>query len=96
VVLTKAFPQHLQTHTLPSEYNLSTVPSFYPENHGGNYLWNQSDNTILGKKVVISNFMPSEEFDSTPIVFGDLSYYWIVCKSPLSVRALHEQFVVYD
>ena len=62
----------------------------------GNYLWNQMNDTILGKPVLISNYMPSEESGTTPILFGDLSYYWIVCRQPVSIRALYERFAVYD
>lgn len=41
----------------------------------GNYIWNHADNTILGKKVIISEFIPSVEIGSKPIAFGDFSYY---------------------
>lgn len=58
-----------------------------------NYLWNVSDNTILGKPVVISYDMPDAVNGNIPIVFGDFSYYWIVCRSPISIRTLKEKFV---
>lgn len=60
----------------------------------GNYLWRDSDDTILGKKVIISEFMPSAETGNKPIAFGDFSYYWIVDRTPVSVRALREKFLV--
>jgi len=59
----------------------------------GNHLWNQANDTILGKPVVISNDMPSASSGNTPILFGDFSYYWIICRSPVSVRTLKEKFV---
>ena len=62
----------------------------------GNYLWNHSDATILGKPVIISNFMPSAEAGSVPVLFGDYSYYWIVCRRPLGIRALSERFAQFD
>ena len=62
----------------------------------GNYLWNQSNDTILSKRVVISNDMPSEESGNIPIVFGDFSYYWIIDRSPVTVQTLKEQFVTLD
>lgn len=62
----------------------------------GNYLWNHADATILGKPVVISNFMPSAEPGSVPVLFGDYSYYWIVCRRPLGIRALYEKFAEFD
>lgn len=60
----------------------------------GNYLWRDSDDTIFGKKVVISEFMPNAESGKKPIAFGDFSYYWIVDRTPVSVRTLREKFLV--
>lgn len=62
----------------------------------GNYLWNHSDSTILGKPVTISNYMPSAEDGSVPVLFGDYSYYWVVCRRPLGIRALSERFAQFD
>ena len=62
----------------------------------GNHLWNPSDNTILGKPVVISYDMPSVETGEKPVVFGDFSYYWIIDRSPVSIQALKELFVTLD
>lgn len=62
----------------------------------GNYIWNHSDGTILGKPVIISNFMPSAEAGAMPILFGDYSYYWVVCRRPLGIRALYEKFAEHD
>ena len=59
----------------------------------GNYLWNNNDNTIFGKRVIISNFMPST---GKVMAFGDFSYYWVVGRSPVSVRTLKEKFVIQD
>ena len=66
------------------------------KNDDGNYLWNHSDATILGKPVIISNFMPSAEPGSVPVLFGDYNYYWVVCRRPLGIRALSERFAQYD
>jgi HK97 family phage major capsid protein len=62
----------------------------------GNYIWNHTNDTILGKRVCISEHMPGAESGSKPIAFGDFSYYWIVCRRPVSVRTLVEQFVMMD
>ena len=59
----------------------------------GNHLWNQANDTILGKPVIICNAMPSAASGTMPIVFGDFSYYWIVLRSPISVRTLKEKFI---
>lgn len=55
----------------------------------GNYLWNTENDTILGKKIVISNHMND---DSKPVVFGDLSYFWMIIRRPLAVRILTEKY----
>lgn len=62
----------------------------------GQHIWNQSNDTILGCKVCISEFMPNAESGSKPIAFGDFSYYWIVSRRPVSVRTLTEQFAMVD
>ena len=48
----------------------------------GNYLWNTNDDTILGKPVVISEYMPDIEAGAKPVAFGDFSYYWIIGRDP--------------
>lgn len=58
----------------------------------GNYLWNQSDNTILGKPVEYSTYMPNIEAGATPIAFGDFSYYWIIQRQPLTIKVLKELY----
>ncbi len=58
----------------------------------GNYLWNQTSDTILGKTVVICNDMPDAESGKRPILFGDLSYYGIIDRSPVSMKVLSELY----
>ena len=62
----------------------------------GNYLWNHANDTILGRQVIISEYMPDIETGTKPIAFGDFSYYWIVGRKPVTVRTLLEKFVLYD
>ena len=59
----------------------------------GNYLWNHADNTIMGKAVYISNYMPSEAAGAKPIVLGDFSYFWIIDRMPFTMRRLNELFI---
>lgn len=58
----------------------------------GNYLWRQSDDTILSRTVVISPYMPDIAASSIPVAFGDLSYFWILERQPLSVKVLTELY----
>ena len=92
-------------HSLDKEYRKNAVWLMNDEtaltlrmvkDSTGNYLWNPSDNTILGKPVVISYDMPSVGAGAKPIVFGDFSYYWIIDRSPVSIQALKELFVTLD
>lgn len=62
----------------------------------GNYIWNHANDTILGKKVCISEFMPGADANSKPIAFGDFNYYWVVGRSPVCVRPLVEQFAMLE
>ncbi|MBQ9994894.1 MAG: phage major capsid protein [Clostridia bacterium] len=66
------------------------------KDNAGNYLWRDSDDTIFGKNVVISEFMPNIGAGAKPVLFGDFRYYWIVDRSPVTVRTLHEHFALYD
>ena len=59
-----------------------------------NYLWNHANDTILGKPVMISEFMPGIASGKKPIAFGDFSYYWIISRSPVFFRALFEKFAL--
>ena len=61
------------------------------KDQNGQYLWNQNSDTVLGKPVHISEFMPT---DSKPIAFGDFSYYTVIDRIPLSVRTLYEKFAL--
>ncbi len=57
----------------------------------GNYLWNHNSDTIMGRPVKICNAMPST---GKVIAFGDFSYYWIINRMPISVRALVELYIM--
>lgn len=58
----------------------------------GNYLWNASNDTIFSKTVVTSPHMPTIAAGTKSIVFGDLSYYWIIERQPLSIKVLSELY----
>ena len=61
----------------------------------GNYLWNQANDTILGKSVIISEYMPDIEAGAKPIAFGDFSYYWVIVRHLVAMRMLKEAFVLH-
>lgn len=61
---------------------------------GGNFIWNHTSDTIFGKKVVITEYMPSADSASKPIAFGDFKYYWVVPRKPMSCRAIVEMYAM--
>jgi HK97 family phage major capsid protein len=65
------------------------------QDNGGSYIWNQNNNTILGKPVYISYSMPDPEQGKKPIAFGDFSHFWIVDRLPLAIRELNEIYTLY-
>ena len=66
------------------------------KDEAGNYLWNGSADTILGKPVRICSDMPDIAAEAKPVLFGDFSYFWIVDRSPVSMKALKECFAMTD
>jgi len=62
----------------------------------GNYLWNTVNDTILGKPVLICNEMPDADAGAKPVAFGDFSFYWIIDRSPVSLKPLKELYAVTD
>lgn len=57
---------------------------------GGNYLLNSSNDTILGKSEMISEFVPNAESGMKPVSFGDFSYYWVIDRRAVSMRSIVE------
>ena len=58
----------------------------------GNYIWNHNTDTIFGKSVFISDFMPNVNNGNKPIAFGDFSYYWIADRQGRSFQRLNELY----
>ncbi len=67
------------------------------KNNSGDYLWQASvvantPDTILGKPVYTSAFMPTLAAGNKTILFGDLSYYWIADREGRSFKRLNELY----
>lgn len=61
------------------------------KDNDGNYIWNHANDTIMSRPVYICNTMPST---GKVLAFGDFSYYWIMNRMPISVRALTERYAL--
>jgi len=65
----------------------------------GQYLWQPSlvagtPDTILGRPVVVSRYMPAIAAGKKTIAFGDFGYYWVADRQGRSFRRLDELFAV--
>ena len=63
----------------------------------GQYLWQPglvagAPDTILGRPVVVSRYMPVIGSENKTVAFGDFSYYWIADRQGRSFRRLDELF----
>lgn len=78
--------------------NDATVKSIRKLKDGnGEYLWQPSlaadqPDTILGRPVETSEFMPTITSAAKPIAFGDFNYYWIADRQAKSFQRLNELF----
>lgn len=67
----------------------------------GAYLWQPSliagePATILGRPTIESEYMPTAAAGGVAAVYGDLSYYWIVDRTNISIQRLTEKYAEYD
>ncbi|MBO7336342.1 MAG: phage major capsid protein, partial [Lachnospiraceae bacterium] len=46
---------------------------------------------LLGRPIYTSAFMPEAASDAKPIIFGDLSYYWIADRTARTFKRLDER-----
>lgn len=65
----------------------------------GVYLWQPSltagtPDTLLGRPVLVSRYMPEIAAGNKTIAFGDLSYYWIADRQGRSFRRLDELYAI--
>ena len=78
--------------------NDSTVKNLRKLKNGqGEYLWQASltagtPDTLLGRPVYTSGFMPTIAAGAKTIVFGDFSYYWIADREGRSFKRLNELY----
>jgi HK97 family phage major capsid protein len=80
--------------------NDSTVKAVRKLKDGqGQYLWqsaltSDTPNTLLGRPVYTSAYMPSVAAGEKTVAFGDFSYYWIADRQGRSFKRLNELYAV--
>ena len=67
------------------------------KDNNGQYLWHpgliaNAPDTILGRPVKTSAFMPSIAAGAKSIIFGDFNYYWIADRQGRTFKRLNELF----
>lgn len=71
------------------------------KDNSGQYIWQPSvkdgtPDTILGKPVYTSPYVPEIAAGSTPMAFGNFSYYWIADRRDVRFRVLNELYAQND
>ena len=71
------------------------------KDNNGQYLWQPAvkdgaPDTILGKPVHASPYVPEIAADALPLAFGDFSYYWIADRCDVRFKVLSELFAQND
>ena len=67
----------------------------------GNYIWRPAldigkPDTILGRPIYTSGFMPGVAKGNKVMTFGDYSYYWVADRASRTFRRLNELFAAND
>lgn len=67
------------------------------KDNNGNYLWQpaitaNTPDTILGKPVFTSSYVPTIAAGAKTIAFGDFSYYWVADRQARSFKRLNELY----
>jgi HK97 family phage major capsid protein len=67
----------------------------------GNYIWKPSldiakPDTILGRPIYTSTYMPVPAKGEKVLCFGDYNYYWVADRSNRTFRRLNELYAVTD
>jgi len=58
----------------------------------GGYIWNDFDNSIFGKPVHTTPYMPSVAAGNTPVLFGDFRFLWLMERAGVVVKPLVELY----
>ena len=67
----------------------------------GNYLWQpaltaDAPDTILGRPVYTSSYVPEIAAGKKTVIFGDLSYYWVADRQGRTFKKLSELYATTD
>ena len=78
--------------------NDSTVKAIRKlKDDNGQYIWQPAlkdgdHDTLLGRPILTTGAMPEIAADAKPVIFGDLSYYWIGDRQGVTFKRLNERY----
>ena len=67
------------------------------KDNNGQYIWQPAlkdgdHDTLLGRPILTTGAMPEIVADAKPVIFGDLSYYWIGDRQGVTFKRLNERY----
>lgn len=67
------------------------------KDNNGQYIWQPAlkdgdHDTLLGRPILTTGAMPEITADAKPVIFGDLSYYWIGDRQGVTFKRLNERY----
>ena len=67
------------------------------KDNNGQYIWqpalkDSDHDTLLGRPILTTGAMPEIAADAKPVIFGDLSYYWIGDRQGVTFKRLNERY----
>ena len=67
------------------------------KDNNGQYIWQPAlkdgdHDTLLGRPILTTGAMPDIAADAKPVIFGDLSYYWIGDRQGVTFKRLNERY----
>ena len=92
-------PYRKNASFIMNDATIKVVRKMKDEN--GQYLWQPSvrdgePDTLLGRPIYASAFMPTIAASAVPIIFGDYSYYWIADRQGRVFKRLNELYAGND
>ena len=67
------------------------------KDNNGQYIWQPAlkdgdHDTLLGRPILTTGAMPEIAADAKPVIFGDISYYWIGDRQGVTFKRLNERY----
>ena len=59
-------------------------------------LWRHTDDSLFGRPVFTSPYMPGMATGTKPVLFGDFSFYWLMERGGAMIKILREKYIVHD